>query len=144
MRELLLDTSVLLKWFHHAGEDSVEQAEWHLHAHRHGLIIAHVLDLGIYELGNVLVRALHRDAEEASAVLDAALALCGPPLTLPDSCFGEVAEIACADGLTYYDAAFVVAARRHKCTLVSADRRLLSTGHAITLSQSIERMRARP
>lgn len=140
MRELLLDTSVLLKWFHRSGEAEIEQAEWHLQAHREGLVHAHILDLGVYELGNVLVAALKRTAAQSAEVIDAALALCGPPLTLRSPAFGEVAETACADGLTFYDAAFAVAAREYNCTLISADRGLLGTGHAITLTQSMQRL----
>lgn len=70
-------------------------------------------------------------------MINAALALCGPPLTLRPAAFGEVANVACVDGLTFYDAAFVVAAREHDCTLISADRRLVATGNAITLTQSM-------
>ena len=140
-RELLLDTSVLLKWFHRAGEDEVEQAQWQLHAHREGVVHAHVLDLGMYELGNVLVRSLNCSAQAARTVLEAAFALCGPPLTLTQEAFGAAAHIAASDGLTFYDAAFATAAREHGCTLVSADRGLLAAGHAITLTESIERLR---
>lgn len=78
MRELLLDTPVLLKWFHRDGEAELGQAQWHLQAHREGLVHADVLDLGIYELGNVMVRALNRDAQQSRAVIAAILALCGP------------------------------------------------------------------
>jgi len=141
MRELLFDTSVLLKWFHREGEDEIEQAEWHLQAHRQGAVHAHILDLGVYELGSIVVRALNRTATQSHAVLEAALALCGPPLTLSATDFGRVAKVACDDGLTFYDAAFAVAAKAHDCTLVSADRKLLTTGHAITLTQSMEQLR---
>jgi predicted nucleic acid-binding protein len=141
MRELLLDTSVLLKWFHRDGEDEIEQAEWHLQAHREGVVHAHVLDLGMYELGNVLVRALNRNAQQARVVLEATLGLCGSPLTLSDSALLEAAGIAVDDGLTFYDAAFAVAAREHGCTLISTDRRLIASGHAITLTESLQRLR---
>ena len=141
MRDLLLDTSALLKWFHRQGEDELEQAEWHLQAHREGVVRAHILDLEVYELGNVMVRALNRTAQQAGAVLEAALALCGPPLKLPDEAFGIAADIATADQLSFYDAAFASAARHFECSLVSADRRLLATGHAITLTQSMHRLR---
>ncbi len=143
MRDLLLDTSVLLKWFHREGEDEVEQAEWHLQAHRSGLIHAYMLDLGVYELGNVLVRPLKRTARQCVAVLDAAAALCGPALTLNSAGREMAAELACADGLTFYDAAFAVAASAHECVLVSADRKLVATGHAITLTQSMKQLRGK-
>jgi len=140
-RDLLLDTSVLLKWFHRDGEAEIEQAEWHLQAHRLGIVRGHLLDLGIYELGNVLVRPLKRTAIECAAVLDAAAALCGPVLTLGSDDLAKAAEIACADDLTFYDAAFAAAALAHGCTLISADSRLVATGHAITLTQSMEGFR---
>lgn len=76
------------------------------------------------------------------AVSEATLALCGPPLALADAAFGTAADIATADELTFYDAAFAAAAREHGCTLVSADRKLLRSGDAITLTQSMERVRA--
>lgn len=141
MRDLLLDTSALLKWFHRDGEDELEQAQWHLQAHREGVVHAHVLDLGLYELGNVMVRALNRTAQQSRAVLEATWALCGPALTLSEAALGTAADIATADSLTFYEAAFAAAAREHGCTLVSSDRRLLATGHAITLTQSMERLR---
>ena len=78
MRELLLDTSVLLKWFHRDGEDEIEHAEWHLQAHRAGLLHAHVLDLGMYELGNVLVRALNEGAPSPGCAGDDQL--CAVPI----------------------------------------------------------------
>ena len=142
MRELPLDTSVLLKWFHRDGEDEIEHAEWHLQAHRAGLLHAHVLDLGMYELGNVLVRALNLRAHQVRAVLETTRALCGPPLTLSDATFGQTADLATHDALTFYDAAFAIAAREYECTLVSADRRLLASGHAITLTQSMARFKS--
>ena len=88
-----------------------------------------------------MLRALNRNAHQSRAVLEVTLALCGPPLTLPDAAFGTVADIATADALTFYDAAFAKAAREHGCTLVSSDRKLLATGHAITLTQSMEGLR---
>lgn len=144
IRDLLLDTSVVLKWFHRDGEDEVEQAEWHLQAHREGFIRAQVLDLGIYELGSILVRVLNRTASETAAVLDAVRGLCGSPLRLDEGGLTVAAEIACADGLTFYDAAFASAATAHGFTLISADRKLLTTGHALTLTRSIERLRGNP
>lgn len=141
MRDLLLDTSMVLKWFRREGECEVEQAEWHLQAHRTGVVNAHLLDLGLYELGNVLVRALNRTAEQTSSVLEAARMLCGPPLTLDAAGFSRTAELACQHDLTFYDAAFAVAAKSHECTLISADGKLLDSGLAITLTQSMARLR---
>lgn len=141
MRHVLLDTSVVLKWFHHEGEMEVVEAEWHLHSHRQGVIAAHLLDLGIYKLGNVLARPLNRTAQQCAAVLEAALALCGPALTLTAQDFKVAAEVASKHGLTFYDEAFVAAARAYDCVLISADRQLLNSGHATSLTDSIAQLR---
>lgn len=70
---LLVDTSVVLKWFHAEGESDVPQARALLDAHRAGSEQLLVLDLGIYELGNVLLRALRVPA----AVVVEQLSCCG-------------------------------------------------------------------
>jgi predicted nucleic acid-binding protein len=51
----LVDTSVLIKWFHSEGE--LPHARALRSAHVAGELDAHILDLATYELGNVLVRA---------------------------------------------------------------------------------------
>ncbi len=50
---LLVDTSVLLKWFREEGESEVAAARTLLQAHRDGHERIVVLDLAAYELGNV-------------------------------------------------------------------------------------------
>ena len=63
MTRLLIDTSVLIKWFHSDGESELEQARALRSAHVTGELDAHMLDLAIYEVGNVLTRALRWPAE---------------------------------------------------------------------------------
>ena len=54
MGELLLDTSVLLKWFHRMGEEDIEQAEWHLQAHHMPSVVVwdHIWSLFIRAVTN--------------------------------------------------------------------------------------------
>lgn len=47
MTELLVDTSVVLKWFHSDGEADVDEARLLLAAHRDGHVTARVLDLAV-------------------------------------------------------------------------------------------------
>jgi len=61
---LLIDRSVLIKWFHSAGESEVVEARAIRDAHVRGDLDAHVLDLAIYEVGNVLAPALKWTAVE--------------------------------------------------------------------------------
>lgn len=55
---VLVDSSVSLKWLHEAGEAEVAPPRVLLEAHRRGELTAVLLDLAIYELGNVLPRGL--------------------------------------------------------------------------------------
>jgi predicted nucleic acid-binding protein len=48
---LLIDTSVLSKWFHSEGESELPQARALRSAHAAGALDAHVLDLAAYEAG---------------------------------------------------------------------------------------------
>ncbi len=58
MTGLLVDTSVLIKWFHSDGESELAEARAIRDAHVRGVVDAYVLDLALYEVGNVLTRAL--------------------------------------------------------------------------------------
>ena len=54
MTRVLIDTSVLIKWFHSKGESELDAARALRSAHLRGEIQAHVIDLAVYEVGNVL------------------------------------------------------------------------------------------
>ena len=43
--DVVCDASVVLKWFHHEGEQEVEEARTLLAAHQAGLLTAWILDL---------------------------------------------------------------------------------------------------
>ena len=48
MTRLLIDTSVLIKWFHEDGESELLEARALRDAHVRGELDAHVLDLAVY------------------------------------------------------------------------------------------------
>lgn len=58
MTSVLVDTSVLIKWFHSVGEPELEAARALRDAHVANQVNAHILDLAVYEVGNVLLRSL--------------------------------------------------------------------------------------
>lgn len=130
MTAAIVDTSVIIKWFHTAGESEVVAARAVLEAHRDEVLTAHLLDLSVYEFGNVLLRALHWSAAEVADQLDDLLVICGPPLVPAPQWRRDGAELAEQHGLTFYDAMFVAAARATRTTLISADKQLLATGLA--------------
>jgi len=79
---LLIDTSVLIKWFHSDGEGELEQSRALRSAHVAGELDVHMLDLASYEVGNVLTRALRWSAADVADQLDDLHAILGPPLLM--------------------------------------------------------------
>jgi predicted nucleic acid-binding protein len=77
---LLIDTSVLIKWFHAEGEEELDEARTLRSAHVNGDLDAHMIALAIHEIGNVLLRALNWDPVDVADQLDDLLAIVGPPL----------------------------------------------------------------
>lgn len=132
MTQLLVDTSVLIKWFHHEEEGEVAQARAIRDAHVRGDVDAHVLDLAVYEMGNVLSRALQWTAPDVVEQLDDLLLIVGPPLAMAQPWLRTAADLAAARGLTFYDASWAAAATELGVPLVSADRQLISAGLALS------------
>lgn len=127
MTDVVCDASVVLKWFHAEGERDVEDARRLLAAHRSGSITAWVIDLTLYELGNVLLRALRWPATQVADQLDDVRAICSV-LTLSAVEQRLAAALAEEHALTFYDAAYAAAARSRGSLLATADKALLSAG----------------
>ncbi len=125
--DVVCDASVVLKWFHHEGEHEVEEARTLLAAHQTGLLTAWILDLTLYEIGNVLPRALGWPATDVAAQLDDLGAIC-PVLTSSAAELRLAAHLAEEHALTFYDAAYAAAARSRGAVLATADRALLDAG----------------
>lgn len=128
MTHLLIDTSVLIKWFHSEGEGELREARALRSAHVAGELDAHVLDLAMYEVGNVLVRALHWDAAEVADQLDDLRAVVGPPLVVTAAWLRHAAAFAHAHALSFYDASWAATASGLGIPLVSADRACSARG----------------
>ncbi len=130
MTRLLVDTSVVIKWFHSEGESEVDEARAVLRGHAAGELEAHLLDLGAYEIGNVLTRALRWPWPHVTNQLDDLRAILGPGLGMSAAGWRHAAEIAATHDLTFYDASWAAAAQEFAMPLVSADKQLLKAGLA--------------
>jgi predicted nucleic acid-binding protein len=128
---LLVDTSVAIKWVHEEGEADVDAARRILAAHRAETSRALLLDLAVYEFGNVLVRALRLPASVVIDHLELLRRLCGPFVHPAPSWFADAARLAQRHGLTFYDGSWAAAAQALDCPLVSSDSKLLAAGLAI-------------
>ncbi len=144
MTHLLIDTSVLIKWFHSEGEAELSEARALRSAHVAGELDAHVLDLAIYEVGNVLVRALRWAASDVADQLDDLRAVVGEPLVMTADWLRQAARLAESHALSFYDASWVATASALSMPLVSADQRLLDTGLAESPSQVASRLHLPP
>ncbi len=140
MSAVLVDTSVLIKWFHAEGESELGPARALRDAHVASRIDAHILDLALYEVGNVLARALRWPAGDVADQLDDLVAICGAPLLSSPHWLRDAAGLAVEHRLSFYDAAWAAAARGLGVTLVSADRQLLDAGLAESATAAARRL----
>lgn len=140
MTHLLIDTSVLIKWFHSEGEAELSEARALRSAHVAGELDAHVLDLAMYEVGNVLVRALRWATSDVVDQLDDLRAVVGEPLVMTADWLRQAARLAESHALSFYDASWAATASALGMPLVSADRRLLDAGLAESPSQVASRL----
>jgi predicted nucleic acid-binding protein len=125
--DVLVDTSIVVKWFHDVDEPDVEAARGLLEAQASGDAALFVLDLTHYELGNVLMRSLKWSAARTASLLANLAQICpseAPSLTD----FTEAAGLAETYNLTFYDAAYAAVAAARGAAVATADTRLLTTG----------------
>lgn len=143
MTHLLIDTSVLIKWFHSEGESELSESRILRRAHVSGDLDAHLLDLAIYEVGNVLTRALRWGPAEVADQLDDLHTVLGPPLVMTADWLRHGAALAHEHGLSFYDASWAATAAKLNMSLVSADRQLLGAGLAESPSDTVARLKLR-
>jgi predicted nucleic acid-binding protein len=137
---LLVDTSVLVKWFHADGESDPASARAIRDANTRGQVRARIVDLALYEMGNVLLRALGWTATEVADQLDDLVVICGTPLAMSSEWLRRAAALGVEHHLTFYDAAWVAAAKALGVPLVSADSQLLAAGLAESAEITAQRL----
>ena len=141
MTTLLVDTSVLVKWFHSEGERELREARAIREATQRGEVRSRMIDLALYEMGNVLLRSLHWSGSDVADQLDDLVVICGAPLALAPEWFRQAAVIGGLHGLTFYDAAWAAAADVLGVPLVSADAQLQAAGLAESPTAVAHRLR---
>lgn len=141
MTRLLIDTSVLIKWFHSEGESELRQARALRSAHAAGELDAHMLDLAAYEVGNVLSRALNWTGDDVADQLEDLHAILGRPLVMTPVWLRRAATLAQTHALSFYDASWAAAAEELGIPLISADRQLLAAGLAESPTEIASRLK---
>jgi predicted nucleic acid-binding protein len=138
---LLVDTSVLVKWFHSEGETELAEARSIRHATQVGEVQARMIDLALYDMGNVLLRALRWSGSDVADQLEDLVIICGPPLAMAAEWLRRAAELGEQHRLTFYDATWAATAEALDIALVSVDAQLLAAGLAESPADVVQRLR---
>jgi predicted nucleic acid-binding protein len=140
--DVVFDANVVLKWFVDEGDEQTAAGRALLQGHRDGLVVAHVLDLTPYELGNALIRGPARvSAAQVGVVLEELGALCRVATPAAEE-WRAAAGLAERHGLTIYDAAYAAVASGRDASLATTDGELLRAGLGELPSAVAARVRA--
>ncbi|MDQ3782885.1 MAG: type II toxin-antitoxin system VapC family toxin [Actinomycetota bacterium] len=120
----LLDTSVLLRFFIGLHDELGRRAGLIRDAWAGGTVELLLLDLSVYEFGNVLIRQQRLDEAAAVATVQQLFALGMPVLAVEVELGVRAVRTAGRTGLSVYDAAFLAAAEQLDVDLLTADTRL--------------------
>jgi len=124
--KLVVDTSVLIKWFKTRGEDLLREARSLLKEVESRPLDVHVPALFLYEVGNILLLKTDLDPPALSDALERLESLpfiVAPPAT---PLLKRAARLGRDLGLTFYDASFLALAVELDCPYITADRRLFN------------------
>jgi predicted nucleic acid-binding protein len=124
-RPIVVDTSVVVKWFKTRDEELVDDARALLRSIDARDVAVHVPALLFYEIGNILLVKTKLDAPGLESALYRIAALpfiVAPPI---GPLMARAAALGRRLGLTFYDASFLALAAELDCTCVTADRRLV-------------------
>ena len=121
--KIILDTSVVLKWF--VDEDGSETARQYLHKFIEGEY--HILfpSLLFYELGNVCLQK-SIPVDEIGKIMEMLQKYAFEIEDVGRTAFRKVYQNASEYNLTFYDASFVTLMQKHNCKLVTADKKLFN------------------
>jgi len=141
LKSAILDTSVIIKWFHRENEEDVDKALLLRQAYLEGALKVIVPDLLIYEFGNFLRYKSGLKPGDMLASIRALWSM-GMEIHQIDSVLSErMVQLAYRHEITAYDAAFVALSQSLSAPLVTADRLLhekLGNDHAVMLLAQVE------
>lgn len=123
MPTFVLDTSVVIKWYHHAKENHVAQARKLWEDFNKGKITIILPDILPLELFNVFIKAKASSAERSYSVIARLYqtSINFVEVSLPVlKITGNLME---QYQLTSYDAYFLALAKYEECTLISDDKK---------------------
>lgn len=138
--KIVVDTSVLIKWFKTRGEEFLKEAEQLLEEIERRPLEVHVPALLLYEVGNILLlktRLGLAALDEAVERLEALPFVVAPPAA---PLLKRALRLGREFSLTFYDASFLALAVELDCPLVTADQRLFEHAHSLQRVHHLSRV----
>jgi predicted nucleic acid-binding protein len=138
--KIVVDTSVLVKWFKTRDEDLLKEARALLEEVEVRPLEVHVPGLLLYEVGNILLLKTRLGAAGLDDAIDHLERLpftVAPPAT---PLLKRAARLGRELGLSFYDASFLALAVELDCPYITADRRLFERTHALPRVRHLSRV----
>jgi predicted nucleic acid-binding protein len=129
--KIVVDTSVLIKWFKTRDEELLKEAKQLLKEIERRRVEVHVPALLLYEVGNILLLKTRLGLTGLEAALDGLESLpfvVAPPAT---PLLKRAVRLGRRLSLTFYDASFLALAVELDCPFVTADRHLFELTHTL-------------
>lgn len=124
MREFVLDTSVILKWFSAFGESDLHQALQLREKMFDGSVLFIVPELLFYEMANALRYSPNLSERDVNDALDSILDMGFEVRRVDKKTMQDAIRIAFKYNITVYDAYFIALSRVEGKALITADYRL--------------------
>jgi len=122
MQNLVLDSSVIVKWLNAHNEQDVSIAEQiFIHAFKDNTLTIFAPELAKYEIGNTLAGKKKLTDPELFVALEFLYSLPIQFVKENQNLAQMTGQLAHANNLTYYDAAFVAVAREYNYPLITAN-----------------------
>lgn len=121
MKEFVLDTSVVLKWFSEFGEKDLFQALQLRQAFLDGLVAFIVPELLFYEMSNALRYNPSFSSKDVQAAVDSVIDMGLDVKGVDKGVMAEAIGIAFRYGVTVYDSYFLALSRTERKPLIIAD-----------------------
>jgi predicted nucleic acid-binding protein len=138
--KIVVDTSVLIKWFKTRGEEFLAEAKQLLEEIERRNIEVDVPALLLYEVGNILLlktRLGLASLDEAVQRLEALPFVVAPPAT---PLLKRALHLGREFSLTFYDASFLALAVELNCPFVTADQCLFDHTHSLQRVRHLSRV----
>lgn len=142
--KIVVDTSVLIKWFKTRDEDLVKEARTLLGDVETRPLEVHVPALLLYETGNVLLlktRLGPAALDDTIEQLETLPFIVAPPAT---PLLKRAARLGRELALTFYDASFLALAIELDCPYITADQRLFERTRTLSRVRHLSRIGSLP